>query len=237
MKRTVGRLRLNLLTSESSEHRFHTEGGAVCRVRGDPVDLDRRFTVEITVNGYVAHVIGADVYVHELTEQSLGDGFYGFSVSLDSRAVNSGAVVAARLANIGTAVGQAIVLRKLPPSPDRVRGPGAVRWLGNLRYSGWVSAEQDPAAIDVTVDGTLIDWIRIGKWSHVGSGEDTRAVGFDIFLPSRFGDGGVHQLAVVTTRGEYHRAARSFFWLLLKGSAPSSVRNTILIRKACGQSC
>ena len=52
-------------------------------------------------------------YVHELAQQSLGDGFYGFSVSLDcSRYGWQRSVVAARLANIGTSVGPVIVLER-----------------------------------------------------------------------------------------------------------------------------
>lgn len=191
------RQKLRTSFSQIGERRF--AGYAV-----DPADLSRRFTVEIAVNGYVARVVRADTYVHELVQQSLGDGFYGFSVSLNSRLMNSGAVVvAARLANIGAAVGPPITLEQPSSSAAPTEGPGAVRWIGGLRFSGWVSADQDPEAMNVLVDGILIDRIRISRWSHMGSGEDARAVrSFDIFLPSRFGDGGIHQLVVVTASGE-----------------------------------
>ena len=57
--------------------------------------------------------------------------------------------------------------------------------------------------MNVLVDGILIDRLRISRWSHVGAGEDARAVrGFDVFLPARFGDGGVHQFAIVAANGE-----------------------------------
>ena len=169
----------------------------------DQANLDQRSIVEITIDGYVARVVRADTYVHELAQQSLGDGFYGFSVSLDARIVNGGTVAAARLANLGTAVGPVITLDRPSPSADPTDGPGAVRWLGGLRFSGWVSADQDPAAVNVLVDGILIDRLRISRWSHVGAGEDARAVrGFDVFLPARFGDGGVHQFAIVAANGE-----------------------------------
>ena len=169
----------------------------------DPASLDQRFTVEISVDGYIVRVIRADTYVRELAQQSLGDGFYGFSVSLDARAVNGGAVAAARLANLGTAVGDVIALARPSPSGDPTDGPGSVRWLGGLRFSGWVSEDQNPAAMNVLVDGVLIDRIRISRWSHVGTGDAARAVrSFDVFLPPRFGDGGVHQFAIVTANGE-----------------------------------
>src|SRR5580698_3123453 len=169
------RQKLRTSFSRAGERRF---SGYVV----DPADLDRRFTIEITVDGYVVRVVRADTYVHELAQQSLGDGFYGFSVSLDSRVMDGSSVVQARLANIGTSVGPAIALERPAPLADSSEGPGAVRWLGGLRFSGWVSADQDPTAMNVLIDGILVDRIRINGWSHVGSGEDAKAVrSFDIF--------------------------------------------------------
>ncbi len=75
------RQKLRTTFSRTGERRF--SGYAV-----DPADLTRRFTIEITVDGYVVRVVRADTYVHELAKQSLGDGFYGFSVSLDTRALS-----------------------------------------------------------------------------------------------------------------------------------------------------
>lgn len=170
------------------------------------------------MDGYIVRVVRADTYVHELAKQSLGDGFYGFSVSLDSRVMNSDSVVAARLANIGTAVGPTIPLEQPSPTDGPAEGPGAVRWVGGLRFSGWVGADQDPATTNVLVDGVLVDRIRISRWSHVGSGEDSNAVrSFDVFLPLRFGDGGVHQLAVVTAGGENLQGSPSTFLTFADG--------------------
>jgi GT2 family glycosyltransferase len=169
----------------------------------DPADLDQRFTIEITVDGYIVRVVRADSYVHELAQKSVGDGFYGFSVSLDARVVSGGGVAAARLANLGTDVGPVIALERPSPPAASAEGPGSVRWLGGLRFSGWVNADQDPAAMNVLVDGILIDRIRISRWSHVGAGDAARAVrSFDVFLPARFGDGDVHRCAIVTASGE-----------------------------------
>ena len=153
--------------------------------------------------------------------------------------MNGGAVVAARLANIGTAVGPVITLERPSPSADPTDGPGAVRWLGGLRFSGWVSADQDPAAMNVLVDGILIDRIRISRWSHVGSGEDARAVrSFDVFLPPRFGDGGVHQFAIVTANGEnLTRQPADVSRLCRWAAAISSPRKTVSVRRACAPNC
>ena len=38
----------------------------------DPANLDQRFTIEITVDGYVVRVVRADSYVHELAQQVIG---------------------------------------------------------------------------------------------------------------------------------------------------------------------
>src|SRR5580704_4267716 len=141
------RQKLRTSFSRTGERRF---SGYVV----DPADLDRRFTIEIMADGYVVRVVRADTYVHELAQQSLGDGFYGFSVSLDAHAMNGGAVVAARLANVGTAVGPVIALENPSPSVDPTDGPGAVHWLRGLRFSGWLRADQDPASVNVLVDGT-----------------------------------------------------------------------------------
>jgi O-antigen biosynthesis protein len=177
--------------------------GRFCGYVVDAADLNRRFTVEVLVDNHVIRVTRADAYVHELAQKSVGDGCYGFSVSLDARLLNDAAVVTAQLANSGVPVGPAIVLERRSEPQAPPEGPGAVRWLGVLRFSGWVSDDQDPATLQVLVDGKLIDRVHPNRWTHVGAGSSARAVrGFDVFLPARFGDGGVHQFAVVTAIGE-----------------------------------
>jgi len=84
-----------------------------------------------------------------------------------------------------------------------MEGLGTVRCLGGLRFSGWIAEEQDPAAMSVLVDGIPVDRVHVNRWRHVGTGDDSRAVrGFEVFLPPRFGDGAIHQFAVVTSAGE-----------------------------------
>ena len=114
--------KLQTAFSRVGERRF--SGYAV-----DPANLDQRFTIEITVDGYVVRVVRADSYVHELAQKSLGDGFYGFSVSLDARVVSGGGVAAARLANLGTDVGPVIALER--PSPPPLQQKGRVRCAGS----------------------------------------------------------------------------------------------------------
>ncbi|HEX3370306.1 MAG TPA: hypothetical protein VHS56_12070, partial [Candidatus Cybelea sp.] len=189
----------DLLTSfaRSGQHRFF--GFAV-----DSRSPLQKFAVEILIDGYPIRVLRADRYVDDLARRRIGDGCYGFCCSLPDVVLGNGTVVEARLANLSTPVGAPITL-DLPcrPTPDP-EGPGALRWLGGLRFSGWLSADAKPPAARALVDGTLVTQFRASSFSHVSSGEeDFRAVrGFDFHLPSRFADGRPHQLAVITERGE-----------------------------------
>ena len=177
------------------------------RFTGFVVDTDdpgRKFSVEILVDGYPVRVIRADAYVHELTKEQIGDGYYGFSCSLDNAVVNDSAVVEARLANLRTAVGTPITLARPSDKVPQLSGSGTVRWLGGLRFSGWMAGRQETATGNALVDGTLITRVRATAWSHVGtSEEDARAVRtFDFHLPEKFADGIVHQLVLTDDAGE-----------------------------------
>jgi GT2 family glycosyltransferase len=108
------------------------------------------------------------------------------------------------LANLGTRIGVPIELAKdARPSLD-FDGPGWVRWLGGLRFSGWIGGADDSAKPSVLVDGVAVTQIRASGWSHVGSSpKDARPVrAFDFHLPERFADGQPHQLAVLYETGE-----------------------------------
>jgi GT2 family glycosyltransferase len=169
----------------------------------DPGDPGRRFTVEILVEGYPVRVVRADAFVQDLAGEPAGDGCYGFSCSLPGAAVNDRAVVEARLANVCTAVGTpiALVSDKAPPLSER----GAIRWLGGLRFWGWLARYDKSAMASIHVDGTLVARVRPAAWSHVGSSEEDtpRAVrAFDLHLPERFADGCAHQIALTDEAGE-----------------------------------
>ena len=168
----------------------------------DPENLDRRFTAEIAVDGYTVRVVRADSYVHELAHQSTGDGCYGFTISIDEKLLHSKAVVTASIANLGTALGSPLVVEQTSERVIDADGPGEVRWLGRLHFSGWLANDQEPTAVNVLVDGLLIDHIRPNGWSHLGDDHPHAVRAFDLHLPLRFADGDVHQLAVVTASGE-----------------------------------
>jgi hypothetical protein len=67
---------------------FHRTGER--RFSGYVVDtnnLNRRFTVEILVDGYPIDVIRSDACVPQLVTEKVGDGYYGFSYVLSDAIV------------------------------------------------------------------------------------------------------------------------------------------------------
>jgi O-antigen biosynthesis protein len=168
----------------------------------DTADTSRKFSVEILVDGYPIRVIRADADVRDLITERVGDGCYGFSCSLDEGLVRNSSVVEARLANLGIAVGEPIDLTQPSGKTPQISPPGTLRWLGGLRFSGWI--DHEPATANVLVDGVLVTRTRASTWSHVGTSEkDARAVRtFDFHLPEKFADGIVHRLALADDAGE-----------------------------------
>jgi GT2 family glycosyltransferase len=171
----------------------------------DPTNLSQKFTVEIMVDGYPSKVLRADSFVYELAIEQVGDGCYGFSISLHDTVVSECAIVEARIANLGTPVGEPIALDRVSDQARSPQGPGALRWLGGVRFSGWIAAREESATVNVLVDGTLVTQVRGTIWTHVGTAEEEACPvrGFDLHLPPRFADGGVHHLALVTEEGEH----------------------------------
>jgi hypothetical protein len=171
----------------------------------DPGNLARIYTVDVLIDGHVVRTAFANEYVYELAARKIGDGCFGFSVSIQTEVVDDAHVIEARLSNLGTLVGAPIVLA----FPDRetadINGPGSARWLGGLRFSGWIGADHPAAPIlDVVVDGETVSQIKALGWTHVSHGaERGRAVrAFEFQLPERFADGCVHRVSIGQENGE-----------------------------------
>ena len=170
----------------------------------DRNDLSRKFAVEIFVDGVSVRVLRADAYVDELAKIAMGDGHYGFSCTLQEAVVGDSAVVEARLANVGTIIGKPIVLGQASGPVPQPSGSGQVRWLGGLRFSGWIASRDEQPIAHVFVDGTLITKVRASTWRHLGTSEDDVRVvrGFDLHLPDQFADGHIHYLVLTAETGE-----------------------------------
>ena len=170
----------------------------------DPDDPGRKFVVEIMVDGYPIRLVRADAYVPQLAKEKIGDGHNGFSCALDHAVVNDSSFVEARVANLGMVIGIPVTLAKPCDTPPNLSASVALRWLGGLRFSGWIAGREDFSTENVLVDGMLIMRVRPSIWRHVGTSEtDARAVrAFDFHLPNRFADGRVHQMILGDSAGE-----------------------------------
>jgi GT2 family glycosyltransferase len=179
----------------------------------DPAEPARKFAVEILVDGYPVRVVRADALVDVLSAEGIGDARYGFSVTLDEAILGDSAIVEARLANLGTILGAPVTLAKANNAAPQGSGADTVRWLGGLRFSGWIAGREDVISADVTVDGILAMRARAWSWSHVAEKEaEARAVhAFDFYLPARYADGTVHQLELLDEGGDIITGTKQFF--------------------------
>ena len=91
-------------------------------------DLNQRFVVELLIDGVPIDVTQAAEYDQALA--GVGDGCYGFSFALLDNALADNSVIEARLANMGTPVGEPIHSARddQTQSPDQKKGD--VTWLG-----------------------------------------------------------------------------------------------------------
>jgi O-antigen biosynthesis protein len=168
----------------------------------DTDNLCQRFVVDILVDGHPVRVLRSDARSQQLVDEHIGDGCYGFSCTL--RVVGDSAVVEARLANFGTAVGEPVTLSDCSEKASQRSVDGTIRWLGGLRFTGCFAGEQAEPTGEVIVDGTLVMRVRASTWSHVGTSEgDAHAVRtFNFHLPEKFADGKAHRLTVIDGAGE-----------------------------------
>jgi hypothetical protein len=171
----------------------------------DAADASRIFVVELLVDGHPVKCMRAADHVGALVARGIGNGCYGFAFSLAEDALQGDEVIETRIANLDTPVGEPIELGK--PGNVTAAGPGAassgaIRWLGGLRFSGWIAEGGEPF-VDIVVDGERIDRVRASGWSHIGGIEDPRAVRtFECTLPMRFADRSTRRLAATNPEGE-----------------------------------
>lgn len=169
----------------------------------DPEAPERRFTIDILLDGLVLRTTYADALVPELPTPGL-DGAYGFAVTLEPDLLRTASVLEARLANLGTPVGRAIDLENDSALVD-LRPTCELRWLGGLHFEGWIDNEV-AATLEAIVDGETVAQVRATAWTHIGddaSGQGSRnARAFDFHVPQRFADGRVHRIGLRKDDGE-----------------------------------
>lgn len=179
----------------------------------DPAHLERHFTVDVLLDGFVVATTYADKFVSELMEQRIGDGCYGFVVSLAPDLLATARTLEARLANVGTAVGRPVDLTEINRNMAGMPLAAEVRWVGGLRFLGWIDGPA-PQVLEAVVDGETVAHVRATHWTRVeedGSVQAGRNVhGLDFHLPQRFADGCLHRLTLRLHDGETLPVAGTF---------------------------
>ena len=163
---------------------------AVAGFACDEARPERRFIVEILVDGLQIGSALADHASARAKKLGLGDGCYGFSFVLPEALLARAKMIEARLANIGDAVGAPLYLDGKDAATQAVAPPpGAVEWSGGLRFTGWAElADGTPPEISVLIDGALVAQTRAEGWRHVDRPRPAAKCAFDFFLPEHFAD-------------------------------------------------
>jgi GT2 family glycosyltransferase len=158
-------------------------------------DPTRRYVVELLIDGYPHRLSRADSYVEELRHAGFGDCCYGFFFCLPTATIGDGIVAEVRLANSTTALERPIDLRTPSIAGSDPRGPGAVHWLGGLRFEGWCATEPEASSkVSAIIDGDVVATVDMSRWAYIGDLENAQPVrAFDLHLPQRFADGRVHR--------------------------------------------
>jgi hypothetical protein len=178
---------------------FVSAEGAISGHVLDPDALERRFVVELLLDGFPAALARADFFDADLAREGLGDGCYGFAFVLDPAVAQSARRAEVRLANSGGIVGAPLDLAAPALAADASGSPGEARWDGGLRFSGWIAAgAADSSRVRAVVDGETVADALATRWTHVGDGASLRARRrFDLFLPERFADGRAHGAVIL----------------------------------------
>jgi GT2 family glycosyltransferase len=178
----------------------------------EPEAPERRFTVDILLDGLVLKTVYADAFAPECSEQDHSNTC-GFAVTIDSNLLRAARLLSARLANLGTPVGQPIELDNDSAIPIDQRPSCKLSWLGGLRFRGWVACETT-VTLEAIVDGESVAQVRASSWTHIdgdAEGQASRNVrAFDFHVPQRFADGRVHRISLRKEDGEQMPATAVF---------------------------
>lgn len=165
---------------------------------------ERRFTVEILLDGLVLSTVYADAFVPGLFEQGL-QASCGFALTIEPDLLGAARILEARLANLGTPIGQPIDLESGPAAVVDLRKTCELQWLGGLHFQGWIDSEL-ALFLEAIVDGETVAQVHSNRWTHVSEGSDGRAYrnarAFDFHVPQRLADGRVHGVSLRREDGE-----------------------------------
>ncbi|MCP3476621.1 glycosyltransferase family 2 protein [Bradyrhizobium sp. CCGUVB1N3] len=166
-----------------------------------PQAPERRFTVEILLDGLVFRTAYADAFVPALAEQGL-EASCGFAIAIEPNLLRAARALEARLANLDAPVGRPLDLARDHASLADLRKTCELRWLGGLHFEGWIDSE--PALfLEAIVDGEAVAQVHATAWTHSGEPAARRIVrAFHLHVPQRFANGRVHRISLRRGNGE-----------------------------------
>ena len=170
----------------------------------NPSNLETKYVVELMLDGHTVRVAEANLYDHDLGRAGIGDGCFGFIFTLEKEALASAQRIEVRLANLDRLLGHPILVDELGSRDDTIASTGSVKWIGGLRFAGWVSndAALRGRHVRAYIDGILVAEVRALHWGHSGIGLDAVPVrAFNFHLPSRFADGRVRRTKITNEKG------------------------------------
>jgi O-antigen biosynthesis protein len=170
----------------------------------DEADLNRRFVLELWLDGLPFRITRADVYTNELSIERIGDSCYGYAFTLPEQTINQATTVEIRIANTNIPIGYPILLNDADAHTAKRAPASDLRWLGGLRFEGWCGEESESAPTVVAViDGERVAEAKATSWANIGKPGDARcARRFDLHLPTRFADGRVRNVRFLLEGGE-----------------------------------
>ena len=174
----------------------------ICGHVFDPHDPEKRFIVELLIDGVPTAIARAELHVAHLARDEPsyrdGDGCHGFVFNIDRAALGVTRQIEVRLANRGDVLAPPLLAPALEPEGGDANPAGAVRWLGGLRFNGWLGKGADATSrVRALHDGQIVAETMPAHWAHVGDGDTARARGFDLFLPIQFADGRARQVQIL----------------------------------------
>lgn len=188
------------------------QDGTVSGFVFDPQAPERRFTVDILLDGLVLRTTHADAFVPDLPRQDQTSAC-GFAVTIDPNLLRAARLLSARLANLGTPVGHPIDLENDSAAPGDLRPTCKLRWLGGLHFQGWIDSEA-VVTLEAIVDGESVAQVRATAWTHIGGEAEEQASrnvrAFEFHVPQRFADGRVHRIGLRKEDGEQIPATAVF---------------------------
>lgn len=163
----------------------------------DPRTPDRRFVVELWLDGAPAGLARAHLFDARLMTQGCGDGACRFVFALDREADAAAELAEVRLANLDIIVGEPV--RLAASRPEAPQSVAEARWSGGLQVSGRLPVgDGSPPVVRALCDGRVVAEALATQWAHAErDGAPLLARAFDLWLPPSLADGRVRRLKIV----------------------------------------